>query len=92
MIEKVCDELKSFLKEKNKLYGYSALNPIKVFSKHIKEENSQALNGMLVRLDDKIKRVMNAESLRENDVIDIAGYLILLCVENGWNDFDKFID
>jgi len=92
MIEKVCDAMKAFLKEKNKRYGNSALKPPNVFTKHVNENNSQALNSMLVRLDDKIGRITNAETLRENDVIDTIGYLILLCVENGWNNFDKFID
>ena len=32
------------------------------------------------------------ESLRKNDVVDLAGYLVLLMVEQGWDDFGDMLD
>jgi hypothetical protein len=91
-IEKTIDSFKKFLKEKNKRYGNSVLEPLNIFSKHIKKENSQALNNMLTRLDDKLKRIQNSNLLRKNDIIDIMGYLVFLCISKGWKDFDDLID
>jgi hypothetical protein len=90
-IEKVIDSIKVFLLEKNKRYGNSALEPLSVFSSFVKSED-QALDNMLVRLDDKLKRIKNADKLRKNDVADIIGYLILLCVNQEWDDFSDLID
>ena len=90
-IETVTDNLKKYLKEKNRRYGNSALDPIDIFSSHIRGED-QALDNILVRLDDKLNRVKNSNELRKNDVIDIAGYLILLCINRGWNNFNDQID
>jgi hypothetical protein len=78
--------------EKNKRYGNAALEPLGVFCKHIKTENSESLNGILVRLDDKLKRVKHGDEIRKNDVSDLMGYLALLCIEKGWDNFDDLID
>lgn len=80
-----------FLKEKNKRYGNSALKPLNIFINH-KEENNKALNGILERLDDKLSRIKNSDLLRKNDVIDILGYVELLCISKDWLDFDEFLD
>ncbi len=32
-------------------------------------------------------RITNSDTLRQNDVCDLMGYLVLLCVENGWVDY-----
>ena len=77
--------------KKNKRYGNSAIEPLGVFTSHVKGEDS-ALDNMLVRLDDKLKRIKNADELRKNDVADIIGYLILLCINQGWEDFSDLID
>ncbi len=90
-IEIVTKSIENFLKEKNKRYGNSALEPLNVFSSHIKGEN-QALDNMLVRLDDKLKRIKNSNELKKNDVADIIGYLILLCINRGWEDFSDLLD
>ena len=90
-IERTIENLKKFLLEKNKRYGNSALEPLSIFTSHIKGED-QALNNMLVRLDDKLKRIQNSEELRKNDIADIMGYLVLLCVNQGWDDFSDLID
>jgi hypothetical protein len=59
--------------------------------KHFNKDNIQ-LNGLLVRLDDKISRIRNSDVLRKNDVSDLIGYAKLLCVKMGWTDFDDLID
>ncbi len=85
-IIETCESLKRFLLEKNKRYGNSALEPINVFSKLSSEE------GIKLRLDDKIKRIKNSTELRKNDVIDLTGYLILMCVHKRWTNFDDLLD
>ena len=89
--EEVFEGIKKFLVEKNRRYGNSALEPLGVFTNHI-DENDKALSGILVRLDDKLKRIKNAEDLRKNDVIDTIGYLIILCRHKNWTSFEEFID
>ena len=85
-LEKVCGELSRFLTTKNERYGNSALEPISIFSK------IDAGSSILVRIDDKLSRISNAETLRKNDVVDLAGYLVLLMVEHGWDDFGDMLD
>ena len=92
LISQIYASQSNLVQEKNKRYGNSALEPIGVFSKHIKTENSEPLNGILVRLDDKLKRVKHGDEIRKNDVSDLMGYLALLCVEKGWTNFDDLID
>lgn len=86
LIEETCNALKSLLLYKNDKYGNSALEPINVFSKETAD------TGLLQRLDDKISRIKNHHELRKNDISDVVGYLILLCVSRGWNNFDEFKD
>jgi len=85
-IIETCENFKQFLIEKNKRYGDSALNPLNVFSKQ------DAESSIRIRVDDKLKRIKNSNELRKNDVIDIMGYLFLLCVENKWTDFKDLLD
>lgn len=74
-IARVCDELKELLLAKNAAYGNSAFEPINVFSQ------LPAIDGILVRIDDKLKRIRNRTGYPgDNDVKDLAGYLILLIV------------
>lgn len=90
-IHKVVMGLRDFLIEKNKRYGNSALQPNTVFSTHLGDPNP-AVNNILVRLDDKISRIQNADMLRKNDIIDMLGYLVLLTIAKGWNDFTDLVD
>ena len=80
-ISGVCDDIKELLINKNRKYGNSALKPCRVFSK------SSAVEQLLVRIDDKLNRIMQGAGLLANDedvVNDLIGYLILLKI--GMND------
>ena len=84
---KVFDSMKSLLIEKNKRYGDAALAPKNIFSK------LDAGEGIKVRLDDKLSRIINNKSeVRKNDVADLIGYLILYCVSQDWLDFSELLD
>ena len=70
----VLEEIRDLLIAKNQKYGNSALEPLGVFSQ------LSAKEGLLVRIDDKLKRIKNG-SLEKDDedvVNDLIGYLILL--------------
>lgn len=70
-----CDTLKTFLLEKNKSYGNSAFNPLRIFSK------VDRLEQIKVRIDDKLSRLARGkEFLNDDTVIDLIGYLIILRV------------
>lgn len=71
----ICDEVKNLLIEKNKKYGDSALNPARIFSKY------NAVEQILVRIDDKLSRIKRGAGLLANDedvIMDLMGYLVLL--------------
>lgn len=73
-IEDECDAIKAMLLEKNKAYGNSALDPVRVFSKAATDEQIK------VRLDDKLSRIQRGQALSEDVVLDLIGYLVLLRV------------
>lgn len=70
-------EIRELLVTKNLKYGNSALEPLGVFSK------LSAKDGLLVRIDDKLKRIKNGSLEKDDeDVInDLIGYLVLLKIE-----------
>ena len=71
-IATACDEVKELLLEKNRKYGDSALNPVRIFSK------SSTLEQIKVRMDDKLSRLRNAQDDEDEDpTTDLIGYLIL---------------
>jgi hypothetical protein len=73
-VEEVLDSIEKMLIEKNHKYGNSALEPLGVFSQ------LSAREGLLIRIDDKLKRIKNG-SLEKDDedvVNDLIGYLVLL--------------
>ena len=72
-INRVCNEIKDLLMEKNLAYGDSALDPVRVFSK------ADASEQIRVRIDDKLSRFAKGrEYPGDNDINDLIGYLILL--------------
>lgn len=65
----------SMLVAKNRKYGDSALNPVRIFSK------ASNIEQLKVRLDDKLSRIKNAQDDEDEDVIaDLIGYLVLLTI------------
>lgn len=73
-LSQILEEIATMLISKNEKYGNSALEPLEVFSQ------LSARDGLLVRIDDKLKRIKNG-SLEKDDedvVNDLIGYLILL--------------
>lgn len=73
-LSQILSELGTMLLEKNVKYGNSAIEPIGVFSKLSPRE------GLLVRIDDKLKRIKNGSLDKDDEdvVNDLIGYLILL--------------
>ena len=70
-----CNELLELLLAKNRKYGNSALEPCRIFSR------ANAVEQILVRIDDKLNRIKNRQDDEDEDVImDLAGYLILLMI------------
>lgn len=77
-VYQVLSEITEMLVAKNQKYGNSALEPLGVFSQLSAEE------GLLVRIDDKLKRIKNG-SLQKDDedvVNDLIGYLVILKIYN----------
>ena len=84
-ISNVCDDIKELLIHKNRKYGNSALEPNRIFSK------CSATEQLLVRIDDKLNRIMKGAGLLATDedvVNDLIGYLVLLKIsmESDKND------
>lgn len=67
-----CLGIAELLIEKNRAYGNSALQPVRVFSKASPEEQ------LLVRIDDKLSRLARGSAAGEDVVADLIGYLVLL--------------
>ena len=79
-VEEVLDSIEKMLIEKNRKYGNSALDPLGVFSQ------LSAKEGLLIRIDDKLKRIKNG-SLEKDDedvVNDLIGYLVLLKISENY--------
>ena len=77
LIAEICNDIRDLLLVKNRAYGNSALNPIRIFSK------ADAKEQILVRIDDKLNRIKQGNDIldKDEDVIqDLIGYLILLKV------------
>jgi len=71
-IKKVCEELTEFLLAKNKAYGDSASNPVRIFSK------TDPLEQINIRIDDKLSRIARGNEFDGDDTeLDLIGYLVL---------------
>jgi hypothetical protein len=74
-IYEICEKLKELLISKNRSYGNSALDPVRIFSK------SNNVEQLMVRIDDKLSRFARGNEYPGDDTIDdLLGYLILLKV------------
>ena len=73
-VYKVLGDIQEMLIAKNEKYGNSALEPLGVFS------NLSAKEGLMVRIDDKLKRIKNGSLDKDDEdvVNDLIGYLVLL--------------
>lgn len=73
-------DIREMLIEKNKAYGDSALNPVRVFS------SASPSAQLRVRIDDKLSRLARGSNAGEDVVRDLIGYLVLLQIaENDGN-------
>lgn len=92
-VYEILSEITEMLIAKNKKYGNSALEPLGVFSK------LSAKDGLMVRIDDKLKRIKNGSLDHDDeDVInDLIGYLVLLKIQanskpkqtHGWQEIKE---
>jgi len=74
-IQEECHRVTALLIEKNRSYGNSALNPVRIFSR------SDTTEQLKVRIDDKLSRFMDGDNtFKENDLDDLMGYLVLLSI------------
>lgn len=72
----ILDEMYALLASKNKSYGNSAINPMRIFSKSSTEEQ------ILVRIDDKLSRIAHGSEFPGEDTVkDLVGYLVLLLAQ-----------
>ena len=77
-IAKACEEIKQMLLEKNRKYGNSVLEPVRIFS------HSDNVEQIKVRIDDKLSRIQSSQTDDTEDTLnDLIGYLILLKIANG---------
>lgn len=90
LIVRECARIRSLLLQKNKRYGDSAINPLRVFS------TAPTLEQIKVRIDDKLSRILTDTQNRlnnpdaqpeadpeddEDTELDLIGYLILLRIK-----------
>jgi hypothetical protein len=67
-----CDFIAELLLEKNRQYGDSALNPVRIFSR------CGPVEQINVRIDDKLSRIAAKQADDAEDAeLDLIGYLIL---------------
>jgi hypothetical protein len=77
----VVNEIRDMLIDKNRAYGDSALDPVRVFSK------ADAIEQIYVRIDDKLSRVKRGHEYPGDDTIsDLIGYLVLLLIAKEKNE------
>lgn len=74
LIAEECEAVKALLLEKNRAYGNSAIEPMRLFSKADPEEQIR------VRIDDKLSRIARGSAAGEDVEKDLLGYLVLMRV------------
>lgn len=69
------NKIADLLIAKNKAYGDSALNPVRIFSK------ASRIEQLNVRIDDKISRIQRGTDFGDEDTVrDLCGYLLMLMI------------
>ena len=77
-VKTLANGIADMLIEKNKSYGNSALEPVRIFSK------ADSIEQICVRIDDKLSRIKNGCNFANEDTInDLIGYLFLLKIKLG---------
>lgn len=77
-VKNLANGIADMLIEKNKSYGNSALDPVRIFSK------ADSIEQICVRIDDKLSRIKNGCNFANEDTInDLIGYLFLLKIKLG---------
>ena len=71
LIDVECQNLAEMLKAKNRAYGNSFADPVRIFSRVSPEE------GLNIRIDDKLSRIARGQNAGEDAELDLIGYLIL---------------
>lgn len=75
---RIAGSIGDMLIEKNRAYGNSALDPVRIFSKASTEEQ------LLTRIDDKLSRLARGHEFAGEDTVrDLIGYLVLLLIARG---------
>ena len=83
LISKVCSEIVEMLIDKNRKYGNSALDPVRIFSK------ADPLEQLRVRMDDKLSRIRSSQDDDTEDAeMDLLGYLVLAQVAKRYDTKD----
>lgn len=73
-ISSTCREIEEMLLAKNRSYGDSALDPVRIFSR------AEPIEQLRVRLDDKLSRLSRGRKAGEDVLLDLVGYLVLLLI------------
>ena len=74
-VDGITRNVANMLKEKNRSYGNSALDPLRIFSK------ATPVEQILVRIDDKLSRLKRGDNrFQEDTILDLLGYLVLLII------------
>jgi hypothetical protein len=80
-ITQVMSGIEEMLIAKNRAYGDSALEPVRIFSK------TETIEQLYVRIDDKLSRVQRGHEYPGDDTIfDLIGYLVLLLIAKERNE------
>lgn len=77
-------EVREMLVAKNRKYGNSALEPVRLFSR------ANTVEQLKVRIDDKLSRIRTESAEEDEDaVLDLLGYLYLLRIARRYNQEEK---
>jgi len=71
LIQRECLKITAMLLQKNRAYGNSAFDPLRIFSK------ADPVEQINVRIDDKLSRIARGADDGEDTELDLIGYLVL---------------
>lgn len=74
-IDRACgflERVAATLRTKNAAYGDSCSNPVRIFSR------ADPIEGVRVRIDDKLSRIARGSAGGEDVILDLCGYLAIL--------------